>query len=60
LLRDISGWIAQRQLMLDDGGEPALFAPSTTVTSAAPTKFCRECGAKILQDSKYCEECGIL
>jgi len=23
-----------------------------------PTKFCRECGAKIPRDSTYCEECG--
>jgi len=23
-----------------------------------PTKFCRECGAKIPKDSRYCEECG--
>ena len=23
-----------------------------------PTRFCRECGAKIPRDSKFCEECG--
>jgi predicted amidophosphoribosyltransferase len=23
-----------------------------------PTKFCRQCGAKIAKDSGYCEECG--
>lgn len=25
---------------------------------AAPTKFCRHCGAKIPHDSRFCEECG--
>jgi hypothetical protein len=53
--------IRRRELMRDFGGDPAPIIASTTVTSAAPmgrTKFCRECGVKILRDSKYCEECG--
>jgi len=39
--------------------------PTTTprVTQQAsaispPTKFCRNCGVRILSDSKFCEECG--
>lgn len=27
-------------------------------TAVPATKFCRQCGAKILRDSKYCEVCG--
>ena len=50
--------IRPRRLVRDDKGEPTPLAASTTVTSAAPTKFCRECGAKISRTSKYCKECG--
>ncbi len=28
------------------------------VPTGAPTKFCRNCGAKISRESKFCEECG--
>jgi len=33
-------------------------SPVTSATVVLATKFCRQCGAKILRDSKYCEECG--
>jgi hypothetical protein len=50
-------------------GQPRTFVeptkPSTTPSVAQqasvtspPTKFCRNCGARILSDSKFCEECG--
>jgi hypothetical protein len=29
-----------------------------TPSTIGPTKFCRECGAKIPRDSIFCEECG--
>lgn len=33
--------------------------PSPSTATVVPTtKFCRQCGAKILRDSNYCEECG--
>jgi len=38
-----------------ESGAPATREP---VLSGKGTKFCRECGAKILRDSMYCEECG--
>ncbi len=33
-------------------------AAGTGATTNADTKFCSECGAKILRSSKFCSECG--
>lgn len=32
--------------------------PAPAAVPAAGMKFCRNCGAKILQQSKFCEACG--
>ncbi len=33
-------------------------APPLGAQSTPPTKFCRECGAKVPRESKFCEVCG--
>jgi len=50
------------------GGETPIAHPPVAISPVEPspstptvvpaTKFCRQCGAKILRDSNYCEECG--
>jgi len=54
---------AQQTGQLGSSVEPTTLATTLSVAQEAsatspPTKFCRNCGAKIARDSKFCEECG--
>jgi ribosomal protein L40E len=54
---------AQQTGQLRESVEPTTLATTPSVAQQAsatspPTKFCRNCGAKIARDSTYCEECG--
>lgn len=54
---------AQQTGQFGSSVEPTTPATTPSVAQEAsatslPTKFCRNCGAKIARDSKFCEECG--
>lgn len=50
---------AQVQTLVEPPAKPQPSINDRQVAEVAkPTKFCRECGAKIPRDSMFCEECG--
>jgi predicted nucleic acid-binding Zn ribbon protein len=54
----------QVRTLIEAGAPTATIKPQPLVSDSVvadvvkPTKFCRECGAKIPRDSRYCEKCG--